>query len=90
MKIINIALVVLIVLLQYKLWIGAGSFVDVWRIHQAIMVQVQENGSLTERNAALDAEVKDLKQGFAAIEERARYDLGMIKRNETFFQLVEQ
>ena len=89
MKIINAVLITLIVLLQYKLWIGEGSLADVWRLHQAIAAQTQENSTLAERNAALDAEVKDLKQGLAAIEERARYDLGMIKQDETFFQIIE-
>ena len=89
MKPLIIALRVLLGFLQYKLWMGEGSLAEIWRIHQAIDMQMQENAALKERNAALDAEVKDLKHGFAAIEERARAELGMIKKDETFYRVVE-
>ena len=84
-----IALLVLLGFLQYKLWLGDGSLAGIWRIHQAIEMQRQENAKLKERNAALDAEVKDLKHGLDAIEERARAELGMIKKDETFYRVVE-
>ena len=90
MKIAIALLIVLLVLLQYKLWFGDGNMVDVWHLQQAIKTQQQENAKLRERNAALEAEVKDLKQGMQAVEERARSELGMIKKGETFFQIVEQ
>lgn len=62
---------------------------DVWTLDDAIAVQVAENAMLKERNQTLAAEVADLKQGVEAIEERARYDLGMIKEGETFYQVVD-
>ena len=79
----------LLVYLQYKLWFGEGSLQDVWQLHQDVEFQRQENIELRERNAALEAEVKDLQQGFDAIEEHAREDLGMVKEGETFYQVVE-
>lgn len=89
MKPLIIALLVLLGFLQYKLWLGDGSLAGIWRIHQSIEMQRQENAKLKERNAALDAEVKDLKHGLDAIEERARAELGMIKKDETFYRVVE-
>lgn len=89
MKKLVILLVLLLVYLQYKLWFGEGSLQDVWQLHQDVEFQRQENIELRERNAALEAEVKDLQQGFDAIEEHAREDLGMVKEGETFYQVVE-
>ena len=74
--------------LQYRLWISDGGMRDVWRLEAAIEAQQQENDRLRERNLTLAAEVRDLKEGRTAIEERARTDLGMIGVNETFFQVV--
>jgi cell division protein FtsB len=82
-------LLLLLFYLQYKLWFAEGSLQDVWELHQAVEFQRQENIELRERNAALDAEVKDLQQGLDAIEEHAREDLGMVKQGETFYQVVE-
>jgi len=90
MKIIPVILVVLLVLLQIKLWGGDGGIVDTLQLQQVVEHQVQENNSLTERNRALEAEVNDLKQGVDAIEERARSELGLIKPGETFFQTVDE
>jgi cell division protein FtsB len=90
MKALILILVILAVLLQYRLWFGDGGIVDVWNLHHAVAEQKQENAVLTERNKALEAEVKDLKQGMDAIEERARSELGMVKKDETFFQTVEE
>jgi len=89
MKKLLILLVVLLVYLQYSLWFGDGSLQDVWRLHQDVEQQRQENAVLRERNEALEAEVLDLQQGLEAIEERAREDLGMIKKGETFYQVIE-
>ena len=89
MKLLIVALLVLLFFLQYRVWLGEGSLTEIWRMHQAIEAQMQENAALKERNAALDAEVKDLKHGLAAIEERARAELGMIKKDETFYRVVE-
>lgn len=71
--------------LQFKLWFGEGGIADVHRIKQAVAQQQAENLVLRQRNAVLEAEVNDLKNGQAAIEERARLDLGMIKDDETFY-----
>lgn len=89
MKALVAGLIVLLVFLQYKLWLGEGSLNEIWQLHQAIDAQTRENATLKERNAALDAEVKDLKHGLDAIEERARAELGMIKKDETFYRIVE-
>jgi len=83
-------LVVLLVLLQYRLWVGDGSFAEVWDLYQQVEMQREENQQLRERNQALEAEVQDLKQGLGAIEERAREELGMIKKGETFYQIIEE
>ncbi len=82
-------LVVLLVILQYQLWIGDGGLLDVWNLHQEVEALRQDNERLQERNAALNAEVLDLKQGLDAIEEHAREDLGMVKEGETFYQIVD-
>ena len=90
MKGIIAALVVILALLQYKLWIGNGSFAEVYRLDQTITAQEKENAAAKERNLALQAEVDDLKHGMDAIEERARSELGMIKKNETFFRVIDR
>lgn len=77
-------------LLQYRLWFGDGSLIEVWRLNKAVEEQMKANAELTERNKSLEAEVEDLKQGVEAIEERARSELGMIKEDETFFQAIEE
>jgi len=82
-------LAVLFVLLQYKLWVGDGSLAEVWDLYRQGELQKQENQQLRERNQALEAEVQDLKQGLDSIEERAREELGMIKEDETFYQVIE-
>ncbi len=89
MKVLIAVLVLVLVMLQYKLWFGDGDIREVWALREAIEAQAQENRRLRERNAALEAEVQDLKQGREAIEERARSELGMIKKDETFFQIIE-
>lgn len=88
MRALALALVTLIVLIQYPLWLGKGSWLRVWEVDQQIREQREMNQKLQVRNAALDAEVRDLKQGLDAIEERARSELGMIKRDEIFFQIL--
>ena len=89
MRAVTLILVGLLVLLQYPLWLGKGSWLKVWDLHRQLEAQRQVNQQTQTRNATLDAEVRDLKQGTAAIEERARTELGMIKRDETFFQILE-
>lgn len=90
MKWLAIALGVLLVLLQFRLWVGDGSVAEVWGLRQQVEAQRTENAALRERNQALEAEVLDLKTGLAAIEERARSELGMIKEGETFYQVVKR
>ena len=89
-KFLIAGLVLLLLLLQYRLWVGEGSLAEVWRLQQAIDAQQLENRELGERNEALHAEIRDLKSGSEAIEERARNDLGMIKKDETFYHIVEE
>ena len=89
MRAVTLILVVLLLLLQYPLWLGKGSWLKVWDLHRQVEAQQQVNQQTQTRNAVLDAEVRDLKQGTAAIEERARSELGMIKRDEVFFQILE-
>ncbi len=89
MRWLLLLLIFLLVLLQYRLWVGDGSLAEVWDLYQQVEMQTQENQRLRERNQALEAEVQDLKQGLEAIEERAREELGMIRDGETFYQIVE-
>jgi cell division protein FtsB len=84
-----VILIALLLGLQYKLWVSDGSLAEVWRLHTAVAEQRVDNEQLSERNAALEAEVNDLKQGLDAVEERARSELGMTKDDEVFYQLVE-
>ena len=88
MKLLTLVLVTLIVLIQYPLWAGKGSWLRVLEVDQQRQAQREVNQRLQTRNAALDAEVRDLKQGLDAIEERARSELGMIRQDEIFFQLL--
>lgn len=89
MKILSLVLTILIVLLQYPLWLGKGGWFKVWEADQQITAQHETNRKLQTRNATLDAEVRDLKQGYEAIEERARSELGMIRQDEIFFHVLE-
>ena len=89
MRLLALALAALIALLQYPLWLGKGSWLRVWEVDRQLSAQRELNRNLQARNAALDAEVRDLKQGLDAIEERARSELGMIKQDEIFFQVLE-
>lgn len=87
-KVLTLILVALIVLLQYPLWLGKGSWLKVWEVDQQLATQYETNEKLKTRNSTLDAEVRDLKQGYDAVEERARNELGMIKEGEIFFRTV--
>ena len=77
-----------LLVLQYRIWASPGGMREVWRLERAIEAQVAENERLAERTRTLAAEVRDRKEGRKAIEERARTDLGMVRANETFFQVV--
>lgn len=89
MKILLAGLVVVLALLQYRLWLSDEGMREVWHLGDAVATQRAENTVLAERNAQLKAEVADLKQGLTALEERARHDLGMITVTETFYQVVD-
>ena len=87
-KLLLVVLVMLLIGLQYKLWIGPGSLPDAWRLRQELTERQTEILALQERNAQLEAEVLDLKAGLEAIEERARSELGMIGEGESFYRVV--
>ena len=89
MRVLILTLAALIVLIQYPLWLGKGSWLRVWEVDQQIRAQRDTNHRLQARNSALEAEVRDLKVGKEAIEERARSELGMIRQDEIFFQVLE-
>ena len=89
MRTLAIIFALLILVLQYPMWLGKGGWLQVRELDRQIETQRQVNEELKARNAALDAEVRDLKTGLEAIEERARSELGMIRSDEIFFQLPE-
>ncbi|MDX1757666.1 MAG: septum formation initiator family protein [Marinobacter sp.] len=89
MKVLWSVMIVLILLLQVRLWIGEGSFAQVWSLQRAIAEQYAENATLAARNERLYAEVRNLRNEQGAIEERARMNLGLIRQDETFFLVVE-
>jgi len=89
MRALAVALGALILLVQWPLWLGKGGWLRVWEVDRQVAAQHEKNGQLELRNAGLAAEVRDLKQGTEAIEERARMELGLIKSDEIFFQIVE-
>ncbi len=88
-KIILAVLTLMILQLQYRLWLGDASVFKILDYQTRLEQLQQESRRKQERNQALYAEVKDLRKGKEAVEERARYELGMIKKNETFFQVIE-
>lgn len=88
MRILLILLLVLVLLIQYQLWLSDDGMREVWRLNDAVQAQQNENLELEERNDTLEAEVSDLKEGLDAVEERARSELGMIRQDEVFYQLV--
>ena len=90
MRIAIAGLVWLLLVLQYQLWFGPGGARDAWRLQQTVAAQRQQNELLRQSNDALEAEVKDLKSGLEAVEERARRELGMIRDGEVFYQIVEE
>ena len=88
MRPLIVALTIALAVLQFRLWVDDGGFREVWRLRARIEERTNENRLLAERNAALAAEVLDLKNGLAAAEERARSELGMVLPNESFYQIV--
>ena len=90
MRWLTLVLLALIAALQYPLWMGKGGWFKVWDYDRQLDVQKEATKKLEIRNAGLDAEVRDLKQGYDAIEERARFELGMIKQDENFVRVPEK
>jgi cell division protein FtsB len=88
MRVVAFALMLLLGGLQYPLWMGKGGWSQVWRLEQQVQGKRSVNAKLAQRNTALTEEVKDLEDGLDAVEERARAELGMIKRGELFVQVV--
>lgn len=89
MRVLTLVLLALIAGVQYPLWLGKGGWLRVWEIERQVAVRGAENEKLKARNGALDAEVRDLKNGFDAIEERARSELGMVKDDEIYFHVLK-
>ncbi|MDH3317362.1 MAG: cell division protein FtsB [Gammaproteobacteria bacterium] len=90
MRLLTFVLVVLLAIVQFQLWVGEDSLAGVWRLEQAIKHQSHENVEFRQRNQHLAAEVQDLKTGLAAVEERARRELGMVREDETYYQIVDR
>jgi cell division protein FtsB len=88
MKILAGVLGALILLIQIPLWFGKGGWMRAWQIEQDVSKQKSKNQAMEARNATLAVEVRDLKQGTEAVEERARSELGMVKSDEVFFQIA--
>lgn len=88
MRVVILILFVLLVMLQFKLWLGEGGFTEVARLEARVEEQRQTNDDLFQRNAELQAEVEDLRERLDAVEERARSELGLIKPAEEFYQVV--
>jgi cell division protein FtsB len=89
MRLITITLAVLLLLIQYPLWLGKGGWLRVWDLDNQVTAAHKKNDELKARNEKLDSEVRDLREGTGAVEERARYELGMIKDGELFVQILE-
>jgi cell division protein FtsB len=88
-KLIAVLLLVFLLMLQYRIWLGDGGIPEVLKLEQDIDQEQQQVETLQERNHALEAEVVDLKTGLQAIEERARSELGMIRKDEVYYQVIE-
>ena len=89
MKALAFVLAALTLLIQYPMWFGKGGWLRVAELEREVSAQRARNAELAARNAVRDAEVRDLKEGLEAVEERARFDLGMVRKDEVFFQFVE-
>ena len=90
MRLITLALAALLLLIQFPLWLGIGGWLRVADMEAQVALANKKNMELKARNAKLESEVRDLKDGTGAVEERARYELGMVKQNEIFVQIVRK
>jgi cell division protein FtsB len=89
MKVFAAFLLLLLVALQYRLWVSDDGVRSLMSLRRAVAAQKKENDELSRRNSELAGEVKDLKEGYSAVEERARYDLGMVGATESFYQIMD-
>ena len=88
MKILISSLWILLLILQYPLWIGTGSFADVYNLQGQLKIQQRQLGAHQQRNQSIGTEIRNLQQQVGAIENRARYELGMVRQDETYIQLI--
>jgi cell division protein FtsB len=88
-RVLTVVFASLILAIQFPLWLGKGGWLKVWEMDRQVVAQARANEDLRRRNGALEAEVRELKQGLEAVEERARFELGMIKDDEVFFQVLD-
>ena len=88
-RLLTVCLLCLLAWLQYRVWLGTGSVREYRELQSQIQTQQTRNATLSARNARLAAEIEDLKHNLAAVEARARQELGMIKPGETFYQIIE-
>lgn len=89
MRLLKLVFIVALIALQYRLWVGKNSLPDYWHLQSDVQRQAETNTRLQQRNQVLVADIADLRDGQVALEERARNELGLIKRDETFFRLVQ-
>lgn len=89
MRSIIIVLILALIGLQYKLWLGDGGLLQWVHLEKKLTTQDSENNKLISRNLAINADIIELKSGDQALEEQARYELGMVKQNETYYQFIE-
>ena len=89
MRLILIVLTALLVMIQYPLWLGKGGWLRVWDLSRQLDTALEKEQELRQRNEKLAGEVQDLKEGTGAVEERARYELGMVKDGEIFVQVLD-
>ncbi len=88
MRVLIAGLIIALLFLQARLWFADDGLSEVWRLEHQVQLRTADNRRLDDRNSALEAEVQNLKEGLAAAEERARVELGMIRRGETFYQIA--
>lgn len=89
MRIVFIILIIGLAILQHKLWLGDGNVLEWVSLQKKLSAHEEENEHLAARNKALEADIIELKNGDQALEEQARYELGMIKKEETFYQFID-
>jgi cell division protein FtsB len=89
MRPLFIILIVSLIILQHKLWLGDGNLIQGHHLEKKLAIHEQENNKLAQRNRALEADISELKSGEQALEEQARYELGMVKENEVYYQFID-